>query len=254
MIVPRNKRILILAALGLLVGVVFWIWTSSNNRSDLSEAGPKPGLGLMTTLPIYWSEAESIDEMLQGGDEKHWARTALEQDYRLLPLDTLAEGGGLEELDYLLLAQPRALSPQENVALDEWVRGGGKLLLFADPLLTGESRFHLGDRRRPLDIALLSPILKRWGLVLELDEAQDGAERIIQAESFSIPVQLAGRWSVSPEDQDCELAAKALVASCTVGDGQVLAVADAAMLELGHHASEHSDSLRDLTHLAFDSK
>ena len=51
------------------------------------------------------------------------------------------------------------------------MRGGGRVLLFADPMLTRHSAFALGDRRRPQDVVLLSPILARWRLELQFDES-----------------------------------------------------------------------------------
>ena len=78
----------------------------------------------------------------------------------------------LSHVTRLLLAQPRALSGPENVALDAWVRGGGHLLLFADPMMTGESRFGIGDRQRPQDVILLSPILNRWCRDPQFDQNQ----------------------------------------------------------------------------------
>ena len=74
-----------------------------------------------------------------------------------------------------MMIQPRPLSPQENVALDNWVAAGGRLLLFADPALTEDSAFAIGDRRRPQDVVLLSPILARWGLELELTRTSRSA-------------------------------------------------------------------------------
>ena len=102
------------------------------------EAAPAelPELGLMGTIPIYWGESDDFGQLLSDEGEVHWARAQLEAGYRLRLLDMLSEES-LAGLEVLMLAQPRALSPQENVALDTWVRRGGKLLLFADPLLTG---------------------------------------------------------------------------------------------------------------------
>ncbi|MFN2098585.1 ABC transporter [Altererythrobacter sp. MF3-039] len=242
---------MILSAAALLAGAMLWFSHEEGTRGEPSASGELPALGLMTTLPIYWNEAASIDEMLGDDAQQHWARTALEQEFRLLPLDTLSDQGGLDGVGFLLLAQPRALSPEENVALDEWVRAGGKLLLLADPLLTGESRFHIGDRRRPQDVALLSPILARWGLELEFDEAQDGAERIVTDGEITFPVRLAGSWRASTGE--CNVAAVTVIARCTIGSGQVLAIADAAILELDHHESDNSDALGQLVRLAFDS-
>src|SRR5690606_41852649 len=124
----------------------------------------------MGTMPRDWGEAGGFDQLLAGEGATHWARGELEADYRLLPLDTL-EDGSLAGVDYLLLAQPRPLSPSENVALDAGVRQGGKLLLCVDPLLAGESRFAGGDRRRPQGAALLAAGLGRGGLGLQGGDA-----------------------------------------------------------------------------------
>ena len=121
-------------------------------------------------------------------------------------LDTLAQGGangGLSRISLLVMAQPRALSPQENVALDAWVRGGGRLLLFADPMLTHDSAFAVGDRRRPQDIFMLSPILSHWGLALAFDDAQPPGAKMAQVMGGTMPVALPGRFSTSGTTGDC---------------------------------------------------
>ena len=195
------------------------------------EADERPALALMGTVPIYWGEPADFGETLLGEAEPHWARTMLEEGFVLAPVDYLS-GEVLADYDYLLLAQPRGLSGEENVALDAWVRSGGHLLLFADPLMTGESRFGLGDRRRPQDVALLSPILARWGLELTFDEAQ--SEGLRQADHFgdSLPVNMRGAWDYAGATRDCNIPGDALLAHCRIGQGQALLVADAAMLDI----------------------
>ncbi|MEL1249520.1 Gldg family protein [Aurantiacibacter gilvus] len=195
------------------------------------DAGEQPALALMGTVPIYWGEPADFGETLQGEAEPHWARAVLEQGFALAPVDYLSEEV-LAGYDYLLLAQPRGLSAEENVALDTWVREGGRLLLFADPLMTGESRFGIGDRRRPQDVALLSPILARWGLELTFDEAQ--AEGLQQADHFGdpLPVNMRGAWDYSGATRECTIPGDALLAHCRIGAGQALLVADAAMLDI----------------------
>ena len=190
-----------------------------------ADASEHPGLGLMGTIPVYWGEEAAFGDALSGNATPHWARAQLEAHYTLHPLDTLSEQS-LAGLDFLLLAQPRALSGPENVALDEWVRAGGRLLLFADPLLTGESRFAIGDRRRPQGAILLSPILGHWGLQLEFDESQ--REGVILA-GGRIPVNLPGAFV---SDGDCRAEARGVLARCEIGEGRVVAVADAAVLDL----------------------
>lgn len=209
-----------------------------------------PDLGFMGTIPLYWGEAGGFHQLLAGEGATHWARGELEADYRLLPLDTL-EDGSLAGVDYLLLAQPRPLSPSENVALDAWVRQGGKLLLFVDPLLAGESRFALGDRRRPQGAALLSPILGHWGLELQFDDTQDAGFTLASAGSAEIPVNLSGSLALIGDEPLCALSDNAIVADCTIGAGRAVIVADADLLDLHEPHPAAATALHRLVEHAF---
>ena len=99
MIFPRNRVLLVLAALALLAGAALWIAIDRAGDRETPLPADRPALGLMTTLPIYWSETDSIGEMLDAEGETHWVRAALEQDYSLHPLDTLDLSGDLAGLD-----------------------------------------------------------------------------------------------------------------------------------------------------------
>jgi hypothetical protein len=214
----------------------------------------RAGLGLMGTIPLYWGEAAGLTELLAGEADAHWARAQLEAGFRLHPLPALTDEE-LAGLRFLLLAQPRALAPAENVALDAWVRGGGRLLLFADPLLTGESRFALGDRRRPQDVILLSPILRHWGLELRFADDQAPGPALREIAGRPVPVNLPGHFAPVEDDAvgggDCLVEGEALLANCTIGEGRVLVVADAALLDLEHPAPEAAPALAMLVERAF---
>jgi len=201
---------------------------------SVQSAQPKPRLGVLTTLPIYWNETAGIDEMLADQSAPPWTRRVIEEGFVAVPLDTLVSDPGLAGVDVLLLAQPRALSAAENVALDDWVRKGGRVLLFADPLLTAHSRFHIGDRRRPQDVVLISPILGRWGLELQFVEDQPEGERMVAYGDAILPVDLPGRLRLRDGAEECGLAADGLVAECAIGAGKVVVVADAALLDAPH--------------------
>jgi len=192
-----------------------------------------PDLAVMGTVPLYWGEADGIADLVQGLAEPHWARRVLERTHVLHPLDRL-DGASLKGHQRLLLAQPRALTAAENVALDDWVRGGGRVLLFADPMLTGESRFGLGDRRRPQDVILLSPILTRWGLRLDFADDQPAGVRFGEIAGQPVPVNLPGHLAVVGEGSSCRIEAGGIAASCAIGAGQVLVWADAAVIDLHH--------------------
>jgi len=245
MAASRRRFAALAAALFLVVGTVAaWAWQS--------HATERPRLGLFTSLPIYWGESGSVSEALDQGERRHWVRTAIEGDYALVPLDTL-DGRDAQQLDRLVMAQPRPLAPVENLALDQWVRKGGRLLLFADPFLTEESRFAIGDKRRPQDVVLLSPILQRWGLELTFDQDQPDAERTVTLGSAALPERISGRFRLVPTGAParCTLTAQALVADCRIGAGHLLAVADAALLEGDRSSADGERALSALLGRAF---
>lgn len=224
---------------------------STGCRVAPEEAPERRSLALMTTLPIYWSEADDVGELLKGDEHPAQARQALERRFSLEPLDTL-EAASLASHKRLLLAQPRALSPSENVALDDWVRAGGRLLLFADPMLTRHSHFAVGDRRRSQDVILLSPILTRWGLNLAFDPDQSVGERLVETDGFAVPVALAGSLSVMGQGA-CKVSADATLARCAIGRGQVTVLADAAVLEDDDEPDPaRGEAIQGLLKLAFD--
>lgn len=227
-----RRAILLGAAIIALLLLAAWALIPRGRAEAPATPRPpadRPVLGLFTSLPLYWAEAPDLAAMLAPEGEVHWARLALEGGYRLRPLDTL-EGLTAREPRSLLMVQPRPLSPAENVALDAWVRRGGRVLLFADPALTQDSAFALGDRRRPQDTVLLSPILTRWGLVLAFDEDQPLGERTVALAGGQVPVNLPGQL-VSAPGGSCRFEAGGLLALCRIGKGQVTVIADAALFE-----------------------
>lgn len=207
-------------------------------HSDQSRPAPDSPrvsiIGLATSLPLFWQESASVSDLLKDDRPAHWALGVLRERSEVRPLDSLADRTGALPLPldgWLILAQPYPLSPQENVALDDWVRAGGRVLLFADPMLTEESAYALGDRRRPQDVILLSPILDHWGLELRFDEDQPPGARAVPIDGASLPVNLSGTFAVKGKAAGCVLAAQQVIATCAIGRGRVVAVADAAVLE-----------------------
>ncbi|UIP06494.1 GldG family protein [Erythrobacter sp. SDW2] len=195
------------------------------------ESATKENLGLMTSLPILWSGNDAFAALADGEEvQPHWAVATLDRAYRIDPLDALSPEA-LQRTDVLLLAQPRVLAPAENVALDEWVRAGGRVLLLADPKLVGDYDFPLGDPRRPMDTAMLSPILARWGLELLHDPAAARLRTVSLGEA-EMAVADGGSFRLTPADgATCRLMLDALAASCAVGSGHVVLLADATLLE-----------------------
>jgi hypothetical protein len=235
-----------LAGLALALAAIAWLGAARKDRL----AQP---IALFTTLPILWAETGNVGELVQPAAAQHWARAELARRGQIVPLDLLAgtpPHAPLEQVRRLVIAQPRPLAPQENVALDRWVRGGGAVLLIADPALTEPSAFPLGDPRRPQVAALFSPILTRWGLELTFDEAQPFGPVVDEARGIAVPTNLSGRFAVRGQSP-CRLWGNGLVAVCAIGKGRVVAVADAAVLERDDPAGMRRKAMAQLLDIAF---
>nr|WP_255547999.1 GldG family protein [Erythrobacter ani] len=221
-------------------------------QSDPLAKVEKPRLGLMTSLPLYWPLGAQFGELLSSDAPISDQRQALEARFELLPLDTLSPIAGLsagepdldplEGLERLAVIQPRGLSPADNVALDAWVRGGGRLLLVLDPMLTADHHLPLGDPRRPVDIALIPPVVGRWGLEIDFDEDQPVPRKVALGD-MQLSVALAGGIRVRDSGaDDCDIMGDAVVARCRIGEGEVTLIADAHAFE-GNAEHDHDHAL-----------
>lgn len=253
MFLPGHSRIAVLAAALLLAAC-----SPAPARDQ-----PAAPLGLMTSLPLYWPADAALEDIAAGSTAPPWQRRVIEARYRLVPLDTLSPIPGLSanapetdplaSLTRLAIIQPRGLSPADNVALDNWVRRGGRLLMALDPALTGEYDAPLGDPRRPVDTALIPPVVKRWGLAVGFDEAQPLAPRAAPFGDVSLPLALAGHITrTGAAGKDCAFLAENSVATCTIGKGRVTLIADAALFEHPELAGEDGAAIAALLTAAFE--
>jgi hypothetical protein len=208
----------------------------------------------MSSLPLTWPLDAEVEDIAVGRAAIPWQRAALAGRYAIVPLDTLAAIPALSPdapatdplagMVRLAIIQPRGLSPADNVALDAWVRAGGRLLLVLDPLLTGEYDLPFGDPRRPVDAALIPPVVARWGLAVRFDEAQrEGVtERALVGDT--LPLAVAGEVAITdPAAAQCTLLAEGAAARCRVGEGHVTLIADAALFEHPELAGERGERL-----------
>lgn len=203
----------------------------------------------MTSLPLYWSEGAGVGDLAAGFGPVLWQRQAIEARCRIVPLDTLSlipalspdmpEVDPLGGITRLAVIQPRGLSPADNVALDMWVRRGGLLLLVLDPALTGDYDLPLGDPGRPVDSALIPPVVARWGLSVSFDEAQEPVVTTATMEGLELPLALPGRIAIAnTAEAGCTLLASGAAATCRLGAGRVTLIADAALFEHPELAGE----------------
>ena len=144
----------------------------SMKRDEVPAARPlaeRPTLMLLTSLPLVFGESFGLDS---GGSA---ALTRLEQRYNVLPIG-VADAASLEGQKLLLMAHPRAQPAEVLVELDQWVRGGGRLLLLADPRLNWPSERPLGDKLRPPPAFADTGLLGHWSLKLSGPEPEGPAE------------------------------------------------------------------------------
>ena len=196
--------------------------SSLPGRRDSRQVHPQ--VGVMTALPLFWREGAGAAGLADAPRTQKWLDAT---QVRARPLDRL-DAGALQGFDRLLLAQPRLLRPAELVTLDNWVRGGGRLVMLADPLLVWPSSLPLGHRLRPPVTSLLDPLLSHWGLELEPASGpqlqrhvlRDGA--ILLGEGASRFHKLGGT---------CRLEQGGLMALCHLGKGKVRLIADADLLD-----------------------
>lgn len=123
----------------------------------------RPALAVITALPLFWDAQGRADAPIV---------TVLRTRFTVQPIDDAMQ------LDrsparLLLLAQPRAMTPQALVAVDRWMRGGGRAVVLADPLLRWPSDLPMGDRRRAPATSLLEPLLDHWGFAFDRIEEDE---------------------------------------------------------------------------------
>ena len=208
----RRALIIILVAASLAIAIAIAAGQRPSRSSD------KPVLLLLTSLPLMFGEEFGPQE---SGSP---TLTALSARHRVMPINTtdpseLAKGG------LLLMAQPPSQAPENLVALDEWVRRGGRVLLLADPMLEWPSKRPLGDPLRPPPMFTDTGLLVHWGLRLDAPDNRGPALR-----------RLAGKaiLTVSPGTLHggCAISSDRLVADCRIGKGRATVVADADLLNV----------------------
>jgi hypothetical protein len=206
-----RRRAILAAAIGLIAGLAAVLaWTRSNPRE-------RPVLLLLTSLPIAFGESFELDA---AGSP---LLDSLERRYRVRTIAT-SSASELERGRLLLMAHPLAQPAEDLVALDQWVRAGGRLLLLADPMLEWADRRPLGDPTRPPPIFMDTGLLAHWGLKLVSPSAR--GERMSTLAGSPIVTRSPGSLNGA-----CDISPDGLVARCAIGKGTALIVADADFLD-----------------------
>jgi len=235
----RARLRALLLAMVLIAGAAIAVAVARQDRAPATRPPSEhPTLLLLTSLPLVFGDDFSVD----GGSR---ALTALEARYRVVPI-SVTDDADLAKGKLLLMAHPLAQPAEDLVALDAWLRRGGRVLLLADPALDWPSRRPLGDPLRPPPMFMDTGLLAHWGLRLHLPDARGPQERQLGSRRILTvsPGHLSGK---------CLISADELVAVCRVGQGHASIIADADFLNveaLGDPARHNLDALlAELTEL-----
>jgi ABC-type uncharacterized transport system len=187
----------------------------------LTGAADRPRVTLMTALPLVWGEG-SVGDVLAGRTGRSETLKALYERFDVRAIDVLSS----ETLagDIAMIAQPRRLTPKELVALDKWVRAGGRAMIFADPELVWPSDYPLGDNRRAPPVTLLDPLFTHWGVTLG---DSDRLEYDTQIDNVRVSVRAASIWT---GPKTCA-GNGSYVLDCRIGKGRIVLIGDADILD-----------------------
>jgi len=201
-------------------------------HSSTADPGQRPTLLLLTSLPLVFGESFS----LEGTGSP--ALTALQSSYRVIPI-SVTDPAELAKGRMLLMAQPQVQRPDDLVALDKWVRGGGRLMLLADPMLEWPSQRLLGDRLRPPPMFMDTGLLAHWGLRLEAPNERGAMASKLGG--YPVLTISPGRLSGS-----CTISKDRIAARCRLGRGRAAIVADADLLNVERLGTAGSHNLEGL--------
>jgi hypothetical protein len=214
----RGRALLVVTVAIVAAVLVALRWTQEPKALPARPPNERPVLLLLTSLPLVFGEDFSVQN---NGSP---ALKALETRYRVVPI-SVADQPELAKGRLLLMAHPLAQPAEDLVALDAWVRSGGRVLLLADPMLEWPSKRPLGDPLRSPPMFMDTGLLAHWGLRLDVP-AQRGP-KTEKLGGFDVLTVSAGKLSGL-----CPISSDGLVALCRVGKGRATVVADADLLDV----------------------
>jgi hypothetical protein len=210
-------RVLILVAAAVAAATAFALTLHSGRLAPRAPQQRQPLL-LLTSLPLIFGE----DFLLEGGGSP--VLKALQARYRIVPISVTDEAE-LAKGRLLLMAHPLAQRAEDLVELDEWVRGGGRVLLLADPMLEWPSSRPLGHPLRPPPMFMDTGLLAHWGL--RLDAPDRRGLRTVRLGGHDVLTASPGSLHGS-----CAIGSDRLIAQCRIGKGRATVIADADLLDV----------------------
>ncbi|WP_319524268.1 Gldg family protein [uncultured Desulfosarcina sp.] len=121
-------------------------------------------IAVYSGLPVFGQPAMNMGMMPQGGSEPWFFIEELKKSYDLVQLQSNADSIDAET-DLLLLFHPKNMSEAMMFAVDQYVLGGGNLMVFADPLSL------MDDPRMGGGGSIPEKLFKTWGISVETGKA-----------------------------------------------------------------------------------
>lgn len=125
-------------------------------------------VGLISSLPLM---GDPMQAMMGGAPSQPWL--VIDQikqffEVRSLPTETTSIP---KDVDLLMVVHPASMSEQTQYAIDQFVLGGGKALIFVDPFAESAAAQMMQAMQRgmpsPSPVSDLPKLFKAWGLKLE---------------------------------------------------------------------------------------
>ena len=216
-----RTRAAALAAIFIVIAAAAFALTREKRTQS---PGERPVLLYLSSLPILFGEDFSLDTPASPVLE------TLRTRFALVPID-VTDPPSLAKGRLLFMAQPRAQPPENLVALDDWVRRGGRAVLFADPVLEWPSGKPPTDPTGPPRSFADTGLLGHWGVRLDAPDERGPARVRIEGRDVA---------TLSPGvlNGGCRIENGGLIADCAIGKGRAIVVADADFLNVGGEAPE----------------
>lgn len=129
----------------------------------------QPKVGLITALQVNGGQNPMQAQMGGGQPSPPWViMQQIREFFTIVPL-TADVAQIPKDVSMLLLIQPENLSSQAQVAIDQFVLGGGKVLLFVDPHAESVSPPGMGGMGRPATGNLdgIKKLMAAWGVSMD---------------------------------------------------------------------------------------
>lgn len=139
----------------------------------------RPRVGLMTPLPVLAESSPYLSAAESGSDWLFVQELKKQYDVESVPMDTNAIP---DDLDTLMLIDPKGISGRSLYALDQFVLRGGRLVAFLDPMcISDEKRTDMPAM--PETDSGISQLIGTWGVTVD-------TSRVVADLAASTPINL----------------------------------------------------------------